>query len=158
VTDPRTAGPSTVMTGEITRSFATLWMHYAGVAPGNVRTELRGDVVTCVLVNAVEAFESRMNRSRAEDGPRSGPRSRDAARGAADLTLAGYKREAVETVVRLTRQRVVSFLSSHDRDTNVATEIFTLEPPPRTRGRPSRARDVHRLVRPTRAARPARIT
>jgi hypothetical protein len=149
VTDPRTAGPSTVMTGEITRSFATLWMRYAGAAPGNVRTELRGDVVTCVLVNAVEAFESRTN----------GPRPRDAARGAADLTLAGYKREAVETVGRLTRQRVVSFLSSHDRETNVATEIFTLEPPPRARGRPSRARDVHRLVRPTRAAaRPARIT
>lgn len=130
VTDPRTAGPSTVMTGEITRSFATLWMRYAGVAPGNVRTELRGDVVTCVLVNAVEAFESRTA------GPHSEvPRSRDAARGTAGLTLAGYKREAVETVVRLTRQRVASFLSSHDRDTNVATEIFTLEPPPRARGR-----------------------
>jgi hypothetical protein len=28
----------------------------------------------------------------------------------------------------LTRQRVSSFMSSHDRDTDVATEIFTLEP------------------------------
>jgi Na+-translocating membrane potential-generating system (MpsC) len=149
VTDPRTAGPSTVMTGDITRSFTSLWTRYSGVQPSDVRTELRGDVVTCVLVNAVEAFEGRTTDRR----------SRDVTRGTADLTLAGYKLEAVETVVRLTRQRVASFLSSHDRDTNVATEIFTLEPPPRTRGRPSRARDVHPPLRPTRAAaRAASIT
>lgn len=42
--------------------------------------------------------------------------------------LPGHKREAVAAVVRVTRQRVVSFASSHDRDTDVATEIFTLEP------------------------------
>jgi hypothetical protein len=30
--------------------------------------------------------------------------------------------------VRLTRQRVASFVSSHDRETDVATEVFTLEP------------------------------
>jgi hypothetical protein len=130
------------MTGEITRSFTTLWARYAGVPPSDVRTELRGDVVTCVLVNAVEAFESRTTD----------PRSRDATRGKSELTLVGYKLEAVETVVRLTRQRVASFLSSHDRDTNVATEIFTLEPPPRTRGRASRAGKVHPLLRPTRGA------
>lgn len=137
------------MTGDITRSFTSLWTRYSGVQPSDVRTELRGDVVTCVLVNAVEAFESRTTD----------PRSGDVTPGTADLTLAGYKLEAVEAVVRLTRQRVVSFLSSHDRDTNVATEIFTLEPPPRIRGRPSRARDVHPLLRPTRGgARAASIT
>jgi hypothetical protein len=129
------------MTGDITRSFTSLWTRYSGVQPSDVRTELRGDVVTCVLVNAVAAFESRTTERR----------PRDVTRGTADLTLAGYKLEAVETVVRLTRQRVASFLSSHDRDTNVATEIFTLEPPPRTRGRSSRARAVHPPLRPTRA-------
>ena len=149
MTDPRTAGPSTVMTGDITRSFTSLWTRYSGVQPSDVRTELRGDVVTCVLVNAVEAFESRTTNRR----------SRGVTRGTADLTLAGYKLEAVETVVRLTRQRVASFLSSHDRDTNVATEIFTLEPPPRTRGRPSRARGAPPMLRPTRgAARAASLT
>jgi hypothetical protein len=137
------------MTGDITRSFTSLWTRYSGIQPSDVRTEVRGDVVTCVLVNAVEAFESRTTD----------PRSRDLPRGTENRTLAGYKLEAVETVVRLTRQRVVSFLSSHDRDTNVATEIFTLEPPPRPRGRPSPGRDVHPLLRPTRgAAQAASIT
>lgn len=137
MTDPRTAGPSTVMPGEITRSFASLWARYAGVQPSDVRTELRGDVVTCVLVDAVDAFERRTTAPP--------PRPRDVTRGQTDPTLAGYKLEAVETVVRLTRQRVASFVSSHDRETNVATEIFTLEPPPRTRGRPARPRDVRPL-------------
>jgi hypothetical protein len=126
--DPRTAGPSTVMPAEITRSFTSLWTRYAGVEPSDVRTELRGDVVTCVLVDAVDAF----------DRGTTAPRPRDVTQGQASPTLAGYKLEAVDTVVRLTRQRVTSFVSSHDRDTDVATEIFTLEPPPRTRGRPPR--------------------
>jgi hypothetical protein len=124
MTDPRTAGPSTVMSEDITKSFASLWGRYAGVEPSDVRTELRGEVLTCVLVDAVDAF----------DRQTTAPRPKDIPRGQAILTLAGYKREAVETVVRLTRQRVASFVSSHDSETDVATEIFTLEPPPRTRG------------------------
>ena len=56
------------------------------------------------------------------------PQAHDTALGVGKLTHATYKREAVAAVVRLTRQRVVSFVSSHDRDTDVATEIFTLEP------------------------------
>jgi hypothetical protein len=128
MTDPRTAGPSTVMPGEITRSFTSLWTRYAGIEPSDVRTELRGDIVTCVLIDAVDAFDRRTTA----------PRPRDVTRGQTNPTLAGYKREAVDTVVRLTRQRVTSFVSSHDRNTDVATEIFTLEPPPRTRGRPAR--------------------
>jgi len=55
-------------------------------------------------------------------------RSGDAVGASGELNPAGYKRDAVAAVVRLTRQRVTSFLSSHDQDTDVATEIFTLEP------------------------------
>jgi Na+-translocating membrane potential-generating system (MpsC) len=124
MSDARTAGPSTVMPEEITKSFASLWERYAGVEPSDVRAQLRGDTLTCVLVDAVDAFE---NRTEA-------PTPGEAAAGTGNRTLAGYKREAVETVVRLTRQRVASFVSSHDRRTDVATEIFTLEPPARTRG------------------------
>jgi hypothetical protein len=83
---------------ELSRSLVTLWTHYAGKPPTNARTEIRGNVVTCVLMNAV-----------------------------ADFTPAAYKRAAVAAVARLTRQRVASFVSSHDRDTDVATEVFTLE-------------------------------
>jgi uncharacterized protein YbcI len=113
MTDLRTAGPATVMPGEITKSFASLWKRYAGVEPSDVRTDIRGDTLTCVLVNAVDAFERQIRTEPA---------------------LADYKREAIETVVRLTRQRVAAFVSSHDRRTDVATEIFKLEPPSPARG------------------------
>lgn len=49
-------------------------------------------------------------------------------------TLADYKLEAVSEVARVTQQRVTSFVSSHDPDTDVATETFTLGCIPRRRG------------------------
>ena len=67
------------------------------------------------------------------------PQARDTVRGVGRLTPAAYKREAVAAVVGLTRQRVASFVSSHDRDTDVATEMFTLEPS-FGRGAPARLR------------------
>jgi hypothetical protein len=103
---------------EITRSLVSLWAHYAGKPPTNARTEIRGNVVTCVLVEAVGDFNESMIASQ----------TRDAAPGTGKLTPAAYKRDARAAVVRLTRQRVTSFISSHDRDTDVATEVFTLEP------------------------------
>jgi hypothetical protein len=100
---------------ELTSALVSLWTEYAGKPPTNARTEIRGNVVTCVLVGAVGNY----NRSVLT------PQTRDTVRGVGKLTPAAYKREAVAAVVRLTRQRVVS---RHDRETDVATEVFTLEP------------------------------
>jgi hypothetical protein len=107
---------------QITRALELLWTRYAVAAPSDVRTELRGNMVTCVLVDAVQAFDTRTAAAPAE-GP--GANSK--------LSLLDYQREAVGVIVRLTRQRVSAFLSSHDRDTDVATEIFELEPSLRDR-------------------------
>ena len=117
MTDRRTAQPGG-MPAEITKSLVSLWTQYAGRPPTNARTEIRGNVVTCVLVEAVGNY----NRSTIT------PQTRDTVRGEGKLTPAAYKRDAVAAVVRVTRQRVASFLSSHDRDTDVATEVFILEP------------------------------
>jgi hypothetical protein len=106
------------LSADVTTSLSSLWTRYAGTPPTDARTEIRGNVVTCVLVDGVDAFNERMVA----------PQTRDTARAVGQLTGASYKREAVAAVVRLTRQRVASFASSHDRDTDVATEIFTLEP------------------------------
>jgi uncharacterized protein YbcI len=116
------------LSAEVTQSLTSLWTRYAGKAPTNARTEIRGNVVTFVLVDAVRSF----NRSMVA------PQPGDTVLGVGKLTRAGYRREAVAAVVRLTRQRVTSFVSSHDRDTDVATEIFTLEPS-LTRGAPALA-------------------
>jgi uncharacterized protein YbcI len=125
MTGPRRA-QARGLPAQITRSIGTLWTRYAGQRPTDVRTELRGDVVTCVLVDAVDPFNERLTARPAQD----------ASHGAERHMLASYKAEAVKTIVRLTRQRVSPFVSSHDRTTDVATEIFTLEPPPHRRRRP----------------------
>jgi uncharacterized protein YbcI len=109
---------SPTLSAELTNSLTSIWTHYAGKPPAEGRTEIRGNVVTYVLADAVGDFNKRMIA----------PQTRDTVRGVGRLTLAAYKREAVAAVVRVTRQRVTSFVSSHDRDTDVATEIFTLEP------------------------------
>jgi uncharacterized protein YbcI len=102
----------------ISAKLDTLWIQYASERPSAVRTEIHGNVVTCRMIDAVGAF----NRSMIA------PQAHDTVRGVGKLTLADYKRDAIAAVVRLTGQRVTSFMSSHDRDTDVATEIFTLEP------------------------------
>ncbi len=96
---------------EITRSLVWLWTKYAGQPPARARTEIRGNVVTCVLVDGVGDF----NRSMI-------------VRGEGGLTSADYKSDAVAAVGKATRQRVEGFLSSHDGETDIATEVFTLEP------------------------------
>jgi uncharacterized protein YbcI len=123
------------LSAALTKSLTSLWTLYAGKQPTNGRTEIRGNVVTCVLADAVGDF----NRSTIA------PQTRDTVRGVRKLTLADYKRDAVAAVVGLTRQRVTSFISSHDRDTDVATEIFFLEPSLR-RGRPRSPARAHPSV------------
>lgn len=118
--DRSTPAPARVPNGasaQLTRALVSLWMQYAGTRPTSARTDIRGNVVTCMLVDAVQDFDYAM----------SSPPAGDTARGAGKLTPAAFKREAVAAVARLTRQRVASYVSSHDRDTDVATEIFTLE-------------------------------
>lgn len=102
------------LSAEVTSSLTSLWARYAGKRPSNGRTEIRGNVVTFQLIDAVGDFNRSMTR--------------DDVRGVRSPTLADYKRDAVAVVVGVTQQRVTSFFSSHDRDSDVATEIFTLEP------------------------------
>lgn len=115
---------------QITEAFVSLWTAYADEPPTDVRTEIHGNVVTCVLMDAVGTFDRSIGASQA-DGSIAEPDK---------LTPAGYKSEAAATIVRLTRQRVRSFVSSHDGATDVATEIFTLEPS-LGQGRPRQRRD-----------------
>jgi uncharacterized protein YbcI len=118
VTDPRRSRLPASLSARISRAFGSLWTEYADKRPNEIRTEIRGNVVTCQLIDAVGVF----------NGSMSAPQTHDTVRGVGKLTPAGYKRDAVAAVVRLTRQRVTSFVSSHDQFTDVATEVFTWEP------------------------------
>jgi hypothetical protein len=116
--DFSTAHLPNTMPAEVTKALVSLWTQYAGRPPTSARTDIRGNVVTCALSDAVGDFNQRMIA----------PQKGDTVRGVGKLTPAAYRREAVAAVVRLTRQRVASFVSSHDRGTDTATEVFTLEP------------------------------
>jgi hypothetical protein len=136
VTDPRRSRLPASLSARISRAFGSLWTEYADKRPSEIRTEIRGNVITCQLIDAVGVF----------NGSMSAPQTHDSVRGVGKLTPAGYKRDpagfkrdAVAAVVRLTRQRVTSFVSSHDQATDVATEVFTLEPSLQ-KGRPGGAR------------------
>jgi uncharacterized protein YbcI len=118
VTDSTAGRLPSGLAAELTKSLVSLWTQYAGKRPTQARTEIRGNTVTCVLDDAVGDYNKSMIA----------PQTQDTVRGAGKLTPAGYRRDAVAAVVRLTRQRVVAFESSHNRDTDVATEVFTLEP------------------------------
>jgi hypothetical protein len=100
----------------VTEALVALWADYSGVPPTKADTQIDGNTVTCVLVGGVSEFDI------ATDMTLDGYKPHGVA-----MTLANYKREAVSEVTRVTHQRVTSFLSSHDPDTNVATETFTLE-------------------------------
>jgi uncharacterized protein YbcI len=118
MTDSRRNRLPATLSAKISRAVGSLWTVYADKRPSKIRTEIRGNVVTCQLIDAVGVFNESMNA----------PQTDDTVGRVGQLTPADYKRDAVAAVARLTRQRVASFVSSHDRDSDVATEVFTLEP------------------------------
>ena len=118
MTDSRRNRLPATLSARISRAVGSLWTVYADKRPSKIRTEIRGNVVTCQLIDAVGVFNGSMNS----------PQTDDTVGRVGQLTPADYKRDAVAAVARLTRQRVASLVSSHDRDSDVATEVFTLEP------------------------------
>ena len=98
---------------EITRSLVSVWTRYAGQAPTAARTQIRGNVVTCMLVDAVGDYDRSM-----------APPTRDAVAGDSELTPSAYKREAVAAVVRRTTPSHVFYT----RSSAATTETRTLPP------------------------------
>jgi hypothetical protein len=49
-------GRSASMADRISRAFGSLWIEYTGKRPSEVRTEIRGNLVTCRLIDSVGAF------------------------------------------------------------------------------------------------------
>jgi hypothetical protein len=100
---------------EITSSLAAVWKRYTKKHPVNATTEIRGNVVRCVLPASVSDFETAMEGE--EEAPDPGAR------------ILTYRREATAAVARTTRCRVLAFVSDHDAKTDIATEKFVLDLP-----------------------------
>jgi hypothetical protein len=106
---------------EITKSMVSVWKRYSDESPSGARTEIEGDVVRCVLEGAVGDFNKRMTAAQSEGGPEPDH----------PLTPASYRRDATGAIARVTRRRVLGFVSDHDATTDIAREVFMLEPRPR---------------------------
>jgi uncharacterized protein YbcI len=117
VTDATTTVVSD-LSDEISKAIGSVWAHYArGTRPGGVETEISGNVVRCVLTDAVDDFEKGMAAPPPEDEPA----------GARKRSTNAYKLDATSAVRRLTHRRVNAFVSKHDAKTDVATEVFILD-------------------------------
>jgi uncharacterized protein YbcI len=117
MTEHVTAAPEDALRTEITDALVAVWIRYAGRSPRDARTEIRDNVVTCVMIDAVDEYDSGLSAAE----------KRSAVSGASKLTDASYKSEAAARVADLMGRPVTSLISSHDHDTNAATETFTLE-------------------------------
>lgn len=104
----------------ISSSLALVWRRYAGQRPARVETAIEGSRISCVLTDSVQGFDQGMA---ADDAGRTTPAP----------TLASYRRDAIDAVAKATRQRVMAFVSDHDTASDVATEVFILDGPPRRR-------------------------
>jgi hypothetical protein len=112
MSDQGTGPGGTSSTARISEAVAVIWGKYSDGRPRSIQTEIHGDVVICRLFDAVGSFNEGLS---APGSYLTRP------------TLADYKRDMIAAVVGVTRQQVKSFESSHDRDTDIATEVITLE-------------------------------
>jgi len=102
MSESRAAAPDDRLRADLTEALVAVWSRHAEAAPASARTEIRDNVVTFRLTDAVHGFDR-------------GPAS------------ASYKSDAALAVASVTGRRVTAFISSHDPDTDAATETFTLE-------------------------------
>lgn len=126
------------LASEISSTMAALWTRYSGAAPSSTQTEIREDEVTISTAGVVANFE---RRTAPDGGAETAP-----------LTLASYEREAKATVGRLTHRRVLSIATGHDRASDVAIDVFSLEKATPVGVDPAEARRA-RLRRAPRGAR-----
>jgi len=121
------ADSNTVQAGEmpadISSSLGSLWKQYSGERPADIQTEIRGTKIACVLKDAVGGFADNLTLAAAE-GPDPDPEARK-------LTSTNYRHDAIQAVARVTHRRVMAFISDHDAKTDVATEVFIVDSPPR---------------------------
>ena len=118
------------LSGVISDSLALVWRERTGRKPPGARTYISGDAVVCLIRGGMSPYEKRLID---EENP-------------AVWTMREHMRIAVEAdevaeVERLTGRRVVSFLSDHDTGSDLAAELFVLEPLSGRDHRPEAMRD-----------------
>jgi hypothetical protein len=99
---------------EIATAVAAVWSRHAAKRPTNLKVEMGGNRVTCVIPHGVKDFV---------DGPETEQVADFASR---QVT---YRREAAAAVAKTMRCRVVAMICERDDQTDSATEVFILDAP-----------------------------
>jgi uncharacterized protein YbcI len=102
----------------ISREMVGLMKDYLGRGPTRARTYVRDNVIVVVLQDTMTKAERKL----VQDG------KPDAVRDVRRVFQETLRHETSEAVERLTGRKVISFLSDHDVQTDMAAEIFLLEP------------------------------
>jgi len=103
---------------EISRAMVALYKEYVGRGPTNARAYVHDDLVVVVLQDTMIHAEKTL----AEEG------EEDLVRGVRRVFQGKFRDDATSIVERLTRRKVLAFLSDHAIDEDVAAEVFVLVP------------------------------
>jgi uncharacterized protein YbcI len=104
----------------ISREMVILMKDYLGRGPTRARTYVRDNVIAVVLQDTMTKAEHKL----VEDG------KVDAVRDVRRVFQETLRHETSEAIERLTGRKVISFLSDHDVRTDIAAEVFLLDPLP----------------------------
>jgi uncharacterized protein YbcI len=107
---------------DVSSSLGSLWKQYSGERPTDIETNIQGTRIACVLKDAVQGFDDNLAVVAAAGVD---PEVRQ-------LTSKTYRHDAIQAVTRVTRRRVMAFVSDHDAKTGIATEVFIEDTPMRT--------------------------
>lgn len=108
------------LTREISRALVGLTKQYMGRGPTRARTYIRDNLIVCLLEDGMTVPERNLLDAGKSDEVQ-------------DLRAAvqdAFADEVVPAIERLTGRRVISFMSDHDLDRDIAAELFVLEPVP----------------------------
>lgn len=106
--------------GAISNSLALVWREHTGRKPPGARTYIREDLVLCLLRGGMSPYEKQLISH--EENPMVWTMR--------EHMQTAVQHDEVAEVERLTGRRVMSFLSDHDTKSDVAAELFLLEPLP----------------------------
>jgi uncharacterized protein YbcI len=128
-TEERTPGS---LTAAISNLIVRLFAEYTGRGPTRARTTIRDNVVVCITEDNMTKAERRLTQE-----------------GEAELVVSVRRKfqttmrdDLVGGIELLTGRKVVSFLSDHDGDADMASEVFVLDGAPRTSDTSSAADDI----------------
>lgn len=107
------AAPQPDLSAQLTRSLTSVWQQNAGAKPSSTNTELSTDRVKFMLAGAISGDPEQPVGE--DEKPRSTATSR-------------YRNEAIAAVTRITGRRVLGFIPKRDSKTDVASDIYLLEP------------------------------